>query len=123
MDLIDRLWEKASTVLFVTKEQFVASLDGWEIEPIEIDGVVAFAILTKGPELHYDSFGTGHPIPLKLFAKRIWGVVDKYGYLITRTPKEDIRQQKINLRFGCVVTGEDEYDIHFRLERRETCQQ
>lgn len=121
-DIVDLLWAKASEVLFITKEEYVRSLEGWAIEPVEIDGVLAFAILTKGPELHYDSFGTGHRIPLKLFADRIWSVVDRHGYLVTRTPKDDERQRKINQRFGCVVTGEDQYDIHFRLER-PACQQ
>jgi len=116
-DFIEALWQKASAQLFITREQYVASLEGWEIEPVEIDGVPAFLFLTKGPELHYASLDTGHRIPLKRFADRIWQVVDQHGYLVTKTPKDDVRQQKINKHFGCVVTGWDDYDIHFRLER------
>lgn len=122
-DLAELLWRKAEPVLFITREAYLEQLADWTIEPVEIDGDVAFVFLIKGPELHYDSFGTGHRIPLKLFADRIWKVVDQHGYLVTRTPKDDIRQQNINRRFGCVVTHEDEFDIHFRLERRAPCLQ
>ena len=121
--LIDRLYAKDSEVIYLTREEYGRRLEGWDIEPVEINGELAFAFLIRGPELHYNSFDTGHRIPLKRFVERLWKVVDQHGYLITRTPKDAVQQQKINRRLGFVVTGEDEYDIHFRLERRATCQQ
>jgi len=115
--ITDLLWQRVKNTLFISKEQFLAALDGWAIDPIYVGGDLAFATLTKGPEFHFDSFGTKHSIPMRVIRARLQDIIGRYGYAMTRTPKDDAKQQRINKMFGCVVTGEDEYDLHYRIER------
>lgn len=103
--------------LFIPKEQFVRTLGDWTVERFVIDGELAFAALSKGPEFHFQSFGTGHPITPTMIREYLRKIIDEYGYAKTATPKEDVRQHRFNLRFGFTVTGEDEYDVHYRIER------
>lgn len=137
-DLRELVWQEAAPMLFMSREQFFAHLDGWTIEPFEVDGEPAFAMLTKGAEFHLVTFKTGRRFPMKAFMKRLRTMLDEHGYATTRTPKigED-QQHRINERFGFVPIGEDWLDIHYRLDRqtfvqrrdgaaspeRETCQQ
>lgn len=113
----DRLWEKAAETLFISKEQFLRNLEGWDIEQVEIEGELAGVVLSKGAEIHFQSFGTGHPITGKMLWERLNKVIDQHGYAMTRTPKDDARQNRFNLRFGFKVVGEDEYDFLYRIDR------
>jgi hypothetical protein len=115
--LEDRLWEKAEPVLYITKEEFLKSLEGSYIEPIEIDGELAFATLQKGPLFHFHSFGTKRQISLKMIRAFLQKIIDQYGYAETRTPKDDERQHRFNTILGFKQVGEDEFDTHFRIER------
>lgn len=116
-EIVDRLWEKAEPMLFLPKEAFIKNLDGWEIGTVEIDGVPAFATITKGPAFHFESFGTGRNVTWKIIRDCLQPIIDRYGYATTHTPKEDARQHRFNLLLGFVVTGEDAYDTHYRIER------
>lgn len=117
-DVIDALWAQIEPVVYITREQFVRELEQWDIEPVQIDGQLAFVTLTRGPEFHYTSFGLGK---LSIAMIRGWlePILDRYGYATTRTPKSEPRQHRLNLRLGCTVTGEDEFFIHYRLDK--TC--
>lgn len=113
------LWEKASETLFVSKEQFLASLAGWEISTIIDDGVVLGVTMIKGPELHFVT--TGKSVPRRVMRKVLEPIFDEYGYVTTRTPKHEERQLRFNLAWGFVVTAEDALDFHLRLDRRTVC--
>lgn len=115
--IADLLFERLPETLFITKDQFLESLAGWEIEPFEIEGDLAFVTLTKGPEFHFQVFGTKHPISMTLIRTWLQKVIDAHGHVATKTPKEDARQHRFNRRFGFYVTGEDEFDVHYRLDR------
>jgi hypothetical protein len=119
--VIDKLWEKAEPTLFISKEQFIASLDGWTIEGLEIDGELAFVGMQKGPEFHFQNFGAKHRITMKMAKAYLQPLITQYGYVMTRTPKDDARQHRFNRRFGFEITGEDEFDVHYRLERIRPC--
>lgn len=112
--VIDALWAQIEPTVFIQREQFERELDGWEIEPVEIDGKLAIVALTKGPEFHFATFGTGAPV-------RLWKwlnpIIDRHGFATTRTPKDAARQHRFNLKFGFTVTGEDEFFMYYRLER------
>jgi hypothetical protein len=114
-DLIDKMYAHKSDLLFVTPAQYRAALEGWTLEPLTIAGVLAFILVSKGPEFHYVSFETGHRLPLKLFANRCMKLHRAFGYFETRTPKEDRKQQHFNERVGMKRIGEDAYDYHYRL--------
>jgi len=115
--LEDLLWEQACNDLFCTKEEFVASLDGWDLSPVELDGHLAFIVAIRGPRFHFQSFCTGHVISIAMIREHLQPIIDKHGYCETRTPKEDARQRRFNERFGFVKFGEDEYDIHYRIDQ------
>ena len=44
-------------------------------------------------------------------------IIDREGYVLTKTPKEEERQRRFNEAIGFEKIGEDEYDIHYRLDR------
>lgn len=117
MSVIDRIWEQAEPLLFISKEEFVRNLDGWEIEPVEIDGTVAFATMTKGPAFHCHSFETGQAIPLHMLKAFVQKIIDQYGYATTKTPHEAEKQHRFNRIFGFKKVGEDEFDVHYRIDK------
>lgn len=116
-DVRELIWRQASEHLFVTREQYMADLDQWEIEPIEVAGEIAFAIMVKGAAIHLASFRTGHKFPLHAFKDRVQDLLDRHGHVETRTPKGETRQRALNEVFGFAKTGEDDYDVHYRLDR------
>jgi hypothetical protein len=114
--VLDALWSEIEPTVFITRETWDRGLAGWDITAHRAaDGRLAFVVLTKGPEIHYKSFGV-EPMSLAMF--RRWGqpLLDKYGHVVTRTSKDDRRQQRVNRRMGAVVTGEDEFFITFKWD-------
>lgn len=117
IDLKADLWRRAEPRLFITKEEFFRNLEGWTIEPIENDGEVIAITAVRGPEMHFETVGTGNPIPRRIVFSVLQKIIDQYGYALTKTPKEEIRQQRFNALIGWKAVGEDFYDIHYRIER------
>ena len=117
MNIIDKLYDRLPPLVFVSREDFGRSLQGWAIEPVEIGGALAFVFLSKGPEFHFQSFGQHHRITMAMIRSRLDPILAAHGYAMTRTPKDDARQHRFNLRFGFEAIGEDEYDIFYRVER------
>lgn len=115
----DFLYDKASETLFVSKEQFVASLEGCEITTIIDNGIVLGVTVVRGPELHFVT--TGKSVPRRIMRQVLEPIFDEYGYVTTRTPKHEERQLRFNRAWGFVVTGEDALDFHLRLDRRTAC--
>lgn len=115
-DLVETLWQRAQEKLYITREQFVASLEGWTIEPIEVAGETAFVTLRRGPEFHFSSLETGHRIPLGVIRARLAGIIAEHGYALARTPKDDRKQRRVNEFFGARIVGEDTFDVHYRLD-------
>lgn len=117
MSLQDFLWEKAEPLFFGTKDEFLKTLDGSDIKPVEIEGRLAFITSQKGPLFHFTSLDTGHRITLTMICDFLRPIIAEHGFAETRTPKHDERQHRFNKRFGFLVVGEDEFDTHFRIER------
>lgn len=117
MDLKEELWRKAEPRLFVTKEQYFQDLEGWQIEAIEYGGVIGAITITKGPEMHFVTLETGKPIPRRVVGAVLQKTIGKYGYSLTKTPKDDHRQHRFNKLIGYFRVGEDFYDILYRIEK------
>lgn len=113
----DLIWQQASEKLFITKEQYLDQLRTFAIEPIWRDGVLIAAVLRRGPEMHFATFKTGCPITRPMIRDWFAPQFAQYGYVDVRTPRLDKRQQRINEKLGFVQIGEDEYNIHYRLDR------
>ena len=124
MELIDHLWEGVSEALYISKEQYAESLKDWKIDPVEIDGELAFITAVKGSEFHFASLNTGKHMPGKRLRAFVQGIIDEYGYADTKTPRDDVKQQRFNTFLGFEIAGEDALDIHFRITelRRATVQ-
>jgi hypothetical protein len=115
-DLAERLWKDVEPTVFITKEQFISGLDGWDLEPVFIDGQLAILTMAKGPAFHFHSFGTGRSLTRKMICDYLRPIIAEHGYATTKTPKHDERQNRFNLLFGFSLTHEDEYDRHYRIE-------
>lgn len=118
MDIEDLIWRQASETLFVTREQYLDHLRAYAIEPVQRDGVLIGAVLRKGPEFHFTTFGSGRPITRATIRDCLAPQLVEFGYVETRTPKlGHDRQHRLNVKLGFVRTGEDAYNVHYRLDR------
>lgn len=117
-DIVDRLWAQIESVVFITRDQFARGLERWEIEPVEIGGELAFVGLTQGPEFHFASFDTGARITSEMIRSRLTAIMDRHGFVTTTTPKDEPRQHRLNRRLGFVATGENEFFVSYRLDKK-----
>lgn len=127
MSVLDKIWEQVEASVFVSRAEFLRGLDGWDVREVEVNGRVAGAILTRGPEFHFATFGETTRITARMARELLQPIIDQYGYVDTRTPKDAIRQQRFNLLIGFEAWGEDEFFIHYRahklrLDWRDRCQ-
>lgn len=114
-ELMDVMWSAAEPNLYITKEVFVANFDGWDVREEKHDGMPIAIVVERGPELHFQALG--RPIPRRIVRSVVQKIIDRYGYAVTKTPVQELRQQRFNERIGFEVTGRDEYDVHYRIER------
>lgn len=116
--VIDALWEQTEPLVYITRADFERALDEWEIEAVTIDEKLAFVALVKGPEFHFTSFDTGHPISMSMIRSRLDAIMDKFSFVLTRTPIEGAdRQHRFNRAFGFKETGRSEFFVEYRKER------
>lgn len=115
--ILDLLWEKSAPVLYISKEEYLAELNGWDITPVEIDGQLSFITVVKGPLFHFVSLGTKQRIRPSMIREFLGRIVSAHGYAETRTPVEDVRQQRFNLAYGFQEVGQDGFDIIYRIDR------
>lgn len=116
--LEDLIWQRASEVLFIEKEQYIEQLRTYQVEAVERDGALLGAVMRKGPEFHFVTFGNAARIDRQTVRAVLEPQLAEYGYVLTRTPKPDTgRQHRFNRTMGFVAVGEDEYNIHYRLDR------
>lgn len=113
------IWEQVSQHLFVPKNQFMAELAAYTLEPVSRDGLLLAVVMRREDELHFVTFKAG-PLSREMVRAAFAPQLEKYGYLTTRTPKVDTRQHRFNRLVGFQAVGEDEFDIHYQL-RREDC--
>lgn len=107
----------SDTPLFLTREQFEQSLDGWALDPVlRPDGSIGIIFLSKGPEFHFQKFGTDIQASRAILKKYPGEIIAAHGYALTKTPKTDTRQLRFNTRLGFYQVGEDEFDIHLRID-------
>jgi len=114
---MEKIWLQTEPTVFLSRREFYASLDGWEITPREIDGEIIGATVRNGPHFHFITFGHRKVLPASLITACLQPIIDEYGFVQTRTPKDDVRQRRFNLLVGFDVQGSDEYYTYFRLER------
>jgi len=115
--LIKKFYEKSEPFLFLTEKEFSESFKDWTMicHPDKEDP--AFVAFVKGPEFHFVSMERRVPLSLKTIKDFLRVIIKHKGYALTRTPHEDKRQQRFNELIGFQKISEDEYDIHYRIEK------
>lgn len=114
-DLIAALWKDSP--LFLTLEEFTRGLEGWQLDPIPGPQGVAGVVVHKGPHFHFAKFDPSFQVGRDILKRYPGELIARYGYAETKTPIDDARQQKFNQRLGFFVTGQDEFDLHMRIEK------
>jgi len=113
----DMIWEKAAEDLYIGKAEYMAQLATWEIEPVERCGTIIGAVLRRGAEFHFATFGATPRIGRDTVRDVLAPQLAQFGYVTTKTPKPETRQHRFNRAVGFVAVGEDEFNIHYRLDR------
>lgn len=111
----DALWAQVEPQVFITREQFFAGLDGWDVNEIAVGGKPAFVTARRGPLFHFHSLDTGARISLRMIREFLAPIITDHGFAQTMTPKSDTRQQRFNRKLGFAVVGEDEFHMIFRI--------
>lgn len=108
----------ADTPLYLAREQFEATLEGWDFCPyFREDKTIGMVFVTKGAEFHFAKFDSAMPITRLHIRNHPGALIKSHGYALTKTPHEDTRQIRFNQRLGFFVTGEDEFYLHMRIEK------
>lgn len=116
-EIMEKIWGQIADTTFIPRMDFMTSLESWDITPREIDGEVIGATMSRGPEFHFISFGHRKVFPAALIADCLQPIIDRFGFVRTRTPKGDVRQNRFNLLIGFDVESTDEYFTTFRMDR------
>lgn len=102
----DRLWEAAKYTVFCSREEYLATFAGWDIE----EGSYGIRV-SKGPEFHWLPCGRLSKAAIRA---GIQPLIDAHGYALTRTP--DARQKKFNERIGFYRIGENGDETLYRID-------
>lgn len=117
--LEDLIWEQASQYLFIPKEQYMAELAAYSLEPVTRDGRLLAVVMRREDELHFVTFKAG-PLSREMVRSALEPQLREFGRVTTRTPKVETRQHRFNRVVGFRQVGEDEYDVLYEMTP-ETC--
>ncbi len=123
MNIVDKIWDATQADLYISKQQFIMSLDGYEITPeFDSDGNTIGAVINKGPDFHFILFGIKWKLDRAMLQRWPGSLIEKYGYAQTFTPISDTRQQRFNKRLGFFETKRDDNYVYYKIERMKSCQ-
>jgi len=107
---INALWELVKDELIIDKSEFIANLEGWEIEQFP-----RFIRINRGAEFHFIPTGNGNGTRQDI-RDCVQPIIDRNGFAATHTPIEDTRQHRFNKLVGFIETGRDARYVYFRIE-------
>lgn len=115
--LIDELWNIVKKD--VTYYDLLCNMQDWKIDGVYDGETLAFIVISKGPEFHFVSCGTGLKVNRVILKTWPGSLIEQYGYAETFTPKtpEYARQHRFNKRLGFQPVREDENNVYYRIER------
>jgi hypothetical protein len=111
------IWAAVEPTVYITREQYFAGLDGWEITPHLVGGALVGAALSRGPEFHFMTFGAKWRLTRADIRRYLAPILAAHGRVETKTPHEDARQRRFNRILGFEETGADEFYVHLTLRR------
>jgi Zn-finger nucleic acid-binding protein len=112
MTPIEAAWLSVSTRLPIEFEAFSYAVDLWDLHPVVVQGEIAGALLTNGPEIHACILPQFKGQWLTRKELRILNqVIEKHGFAQTSATTED-GEYFVN-RLGFVQCGE-----HYRKDKK-----
>lgn len=111
------LWAKVEPSLYITREQYIAGLEGWTLTPHDVRGVWMGIALTKGSEFHFVTLGEKWRLTRRDIRRYLEPILVEHGVVTTQTLLDDTRQQRFNELIGFERVKEDEYYVHYALKR------
>lgn len=120
-ECIDILYEKVSQELPITREEYVATLAGWEISQVSVCDKNVGVVMLRDREIHV----VIDPKQAMLHGRRILRKcldenIRKHGYLTTISFKEPKIVGFLE-RLGFYKTGEDENFFSYRIDKEKLC--
>ena len=119
-DILELLWAANEEAVYITKQQFMAGFEDWAITPHYENGTMVGATISKGSEFHFATFGGKWKMTRTDIRRYLDPILEQYGCVTTRTPKNDARQIRFNKILGFTATGEDEFFVHYKLDQSHT---
>lgn len=111
-ELEQKVFEYVSQTIFITRSQFDQLIKQWVLKPIGD----RFIWMQQGPEVHFIRIADGGIEPLK-WLKLAEECIGHYGCIVGKVKKENTKVLRFIERVGGYRTGEDEYDVHIKIER------
>jgi len=98
-------------------EEFVQMLRSWEVVPLYENGQIIGGVLAKDNEVHV-GYGEKPKASIRPYIKEILGgVIDKYGYAVTKVQADNSTGLRFCERLGFVKYGEEGGTIRLRCDR------
>ena len=111
--MLDALWSVMQYQVFCSREDFEASLAGCDVRQVVRGGKIVAVLIYRGPEFHFVPT-SDYRITRRDIMDALGVAMRQYGHVTTRTPIDDVRQQRFNERFGFVRTGEDDEYVFYK---------
>lgn len=121
MTVMDQMWDTIKDTLYISREQFEKSLEGYTVTPMANDAGIYAVVIHRGPSFHFMTLGPKWSLTKEILRQFPGSLIALYGYAETFTPIEDTRQHRFNKRLGFVETRRDEQNIYYRIEGMTSC--
>lgn len=114
---IDQLYQKVRTEVPITRAAYGASLDGWDVEPVLMDGQQIGVVIVKDGEIHISLDKQGalrHA--RRIIRNYVASALRRFGFLTTRSLGEPDVMRFLH-RLGFQECGRDGRLVVLRLEK------
>lgn len=106
-DYIDQLYSQVRYVVPITRAAYAASLAGWEIEPVLMDGQQIGVCIVKDGEIHMSLDKRGALLHARrIIRQHVASALQRFGKLTTRT-NSDPEVMRFLQRLGFREIGHD----------------
>lgn len=114
---IDQLYQKVRLEVPISREAYGASLAGWEVDPVLVDGRQIGVVIVKDGEIHISLDRRGALLHARRIIRNyVATALQRFGFLTTRSLGEP---QVMNFlrRLGFQECGKDGRLVVLRLEK------
>lgn len=100
-------WESCRDRWPVEYEQFAEAMQGWDVEPVQVDGHVVGAVLMRGPEIHacIKPEGFGRWLSRRVLRDTLVRLVAEHGRAETSVATGNAAGEAFVQRLGFVESG------------------